>query len=240
VKLTSVSEAGGMIIQKYDMEVSREGRTVYAGDTSFGFFSKEALAKQVGARGARERVHVPAESELASALRPGALEDAAPLTPDDRSVTAGDGLALPARAYRMLESVPLLARDGGPRGLGFVRGETRVDPGAWFFAAHFFQDPVWPGSLGLESFLQLLKVYARDRWPALARTHRFEPCLLGEAHAWIYRGQIIPKNRHVVVEAAITDRREGDEPVVVASGFLSVDGTIIYEMTDFGIRLVRI
>ena len=43
------------------------------------------------------------------------------------------------------------------------RGAIAVDPGAWFFQAHFYQDPVWPGSLGLESFLQLLKFVAFHR-----------------------------------------------------------------------------
>jgi 3-hydroxymyristoyl/3-hydroxydecanoyl-(acyl carrier protein) dehydratase len=37
-----------------------------------------------------------------------------------------------------------------------VIGRIAVDPSFWFFKAHFFQDPVWPGSLGLESFLQLV------------------------------------------------------------------------------------
>ncbi len=36
-------------------------------------------------------------------------------------------------------------------------GTTRVDPAAWFFQAHFLDDPVWPGSLGLESLLATLE-----------------------------------------------------------------------------------
>ena len=43
-------------------------------------------------------------------------------------------------------------------------GTIAVDPEFWFFKAHFYQDPVWPGSLGLESFLQLLKYAAWQRW----------------------------------------------------------------------------
>lgn len=38
--------------------------------------------------------------------------------------------------------------DAGPAGLGRLRAEKDVDPGAWFFKAHFFQDPVMPGSPG--------------------------------------------------------------------------------------------
>jgi len=53
----------------------------------------------------------------------------------------------------MIDDVECLLSDGGPHNLGFIRGITHVDPNAWFFKAHFFQDPVWPGSLGLEAFL---------------------------------------------------------------------------------------
>ena len=86
-----------------------------------------------------------------------------------------------ARTLRLPDPGPLPRRplaDGrpdrhaGPRRrparLGFVAGSTTVDPGAWFFQAHFHQDPVWPGSLGLESFLQLLKVVAVERWAGAA------------------------------------------------------------------------
>jgi acyl transferase domain-containing protein/3-hydroxymyristoyl/3-hydroxydecanoyl-(acyl carrier protein) dehydratase len=212
VRLTSFSEAGGMIIQKYDMKVLREGRPVYEGDTSFGFFSKAALAQQVGVRGARLRD----EPRSGKTFR----------IPDETPFPASD--------YRMIDGVTLV-REGGANGLGFVRGTAKVDPGAWFFKAHFYQDPVWPGSLGLESFLQLLKVFLADRHPELAATHRFETILPREPHEWLYRGQILPTNQRVTVEASIDELRETG---AVASGYLSVDGIVIYEMKRFGLRLV--
>ena len=123
--------------------------------------------------------------------------------------------------------------------MGFIRGIMRVDPDAWFFAAHFYQDPVVPGSLGLESFLQLLKLVALDRWGGLRDTHRFCPIQIGLEHRWTYRGQIIPHNNQVEVEAVITEVREGEEPAVIGNGFLKVDGLVIYEMQQFGIALRR-
>jgi hypothetical protein len=41
--------------------------------------------------------------------------------------------------------------------------EKDVDPGEWFFKAHFFQDPVMPGSLGIEALCQLLQWYMAER-----------------------------------------------------------------------------
>jgi len=129
-------------------------------------------------------------------------------------------------------------RTGGEHGLGFYRAEKDVDPNEWFFKAHFYQDPVWPGSLGLEAFLQLLRHAALEYWPHLAQTHRFEPIAVGLEHTWAYRGQVIPTNKNVVVDVSITRREDGETPLLVGAGFLRVDGTPIYEMMDFGLRLV--
>lgn len=110
-----------------------------------------------------------------------------------------------------------------------------MDPSAWFFKAHFFQDPVWPGSLGLESFLQLLKIMAASRWE-VNPTSAFETPTIGQAHRWTYRGQILPHNHRVSVQAeikALDDHRRW----LLADGHLEVDGRIIYQMHDFSIRL---
>ena len=69
----------------------------------------------------------------------------------------------------MIDRIEMFVADGGPRGLGYIRGSKDVDPDEWFFAAHFYQDPVMPGSLGLESFLQLAKFVAVEALTETAR-----------------------------------------------------------------------
>jgi 3-hydroxymyristoyl/3-hydroxydecanoyl-(acyl carrier protein) dehydratase len=126
--------------------------------------------------------------------------------------------------------------DGGPHGLGVIEGSIAVDPKAWFFEAHFLGDPVWPGSLGLESFLQLLKVVATRRWgegPGVM----FDSPGRDHSHRWVYRGQILPSNRRVTTQAVIT-ARDDDRQVITADGLLLVDGKIIYQMNDYTLRLV--
>jgi PfaB family protein len=240
VRMTKVSEAGGMIVQSFDLQVWRAGRIVYDGDTQFGFFSAAALAQQIGIRDASDRLYRPGPDEIPRA-RPIALQTVAPMTPTDTDAARqDDAAALPAHAMRMVDSIELFVPDGGPAGLGFIRGIKQVDPDAWFFAAHFYQDPVCPGSLGLESFLQLLKLAALDRWGEQVRhTHRFEPIELGRTHTWIYRGQIVPRNRRVEVDVTVTSIENGPTPTITGHGFLSVDGIPIYEVRDFGVRLVR-
>ena len=137
----------------------------------------------------------------------------------------------------MIDGIECFSPTGGPKGLGFIRGYKQVDPAEWFFKAHFFQDPVCPGSLGVESFLQLIKYAALQRWPQYAATHRFE-MLCGRAHQWQYRGQVIPSNRKVGVDAVITGIEEGPAPIMTADGWLQCDGLPIYQMQGFGLKLV--
>ena len=64
---------------------------------------------------------------------------------------------------RMLDRVSGYWPGAGEAGLGIWRGEKDVDPSEWFFKAHFFQDPVQPGSLGIEAMLQLLQFAMIER-----------------------------------------------------------------------------
>ncbi len=216
VKITRIASSGGMIIQSYDFAISDRKGPVYSGDTVFGFFSAASLAQQVGVREAR------------------------PYQPTEAEVAQGEQFAYPVEApfpdsgLRMIDRVELFVADGGPRKLGFIRGSKQVDPDEWFFKAHFYQDPVCPGSLGLESFLQLLKVVAWKRWGG-ADGSRFETLAPGAQHSWNYRGQIIPSNDRVVVEAVVTELDDAQQRLK-ADGYLSVDGKVIYQMKDFSLQ----
>jgi 3-hydroxymyristoyl/3-hydroxydecanoyl-(acyl carrier protein) dehydratase len=206
-----------MIIQQFDFEVSAGGAPIYRGDTYFGFFREEALAEQVGLRDASP--HRPGPEELARSRAFDFPTD--PPFSDER--------------LRMIDRIDAFIPDGGPHGLGFIEGSQPVDPSSWYFQAHFFQDPVCPGSLGLESFLQLLKVVATDRW-GIAPGSAFESPGVGETHRWTYRGQVIPTSTQVVTQAVVTavdDRRRQ----LRAGGLLSVDGRPIFRMDDFTLGL---
>ena len=219
-RTTGVSKSGGMIIQKYDFEMSSDGRPIYRGETTFGFFSKAALANQVGIRDAKP--HGPTEPERKV---PGPV---VPLPGSGRRTRTGGGA--------MIDRVEEFDPAGGPRGLGYIRGTMDVDPTAWFFAAHFHQDPVVPGSLGLESFQQLLKLVAAERWGA-GPGARFESPGIGDTHRWTYRGQILPGDRLVTTRAVVTEVDDARR-TIKAAGFLDVDGRVIYGMDDFTLRLL--
>jgi 3-hydroxymyristoyl/3-hydroxydecanoyl-(acyl carrier protein) dehydratase len=216
VTMTKLSRSAGMIIQHFEFAVRRAGRPVYTGNTYFGFFTESALANQVG------------------------LREATPYRPTDAETARGWAYPYPAeapfpdRTWRMLDAIDLSLPDGGPQGLGFYRGSIPVDPSAWFFQAHFHQDPVWPGSLGLESFLQLLKAAVAERWGASPETQWQTPAL-GCEHTWAYRGQVVPRDGVVTVEAAVTEA-DAAARLLRADGFLMVDGRVIYQMKGFTVQ----
>jgi 3-hydroxymyristoyl/3-hydroxydecanoyl-(acyl carrier protein) dehydratase/malonyl CoA-acyl carrier protein transacylase len=216
VKMTRASSSAGMIIQWYDLEVRSAAGLVYKGDTYFGFFPPAALARQEGIREARL---YPCSAEEVARAKSLAYPTQPPF--------AGDPL-------RMVDHIDAFVSDGGPNQLGFIRATKRVVPEEWFFQAHFYQDPVVPGSLGLESFLQLLKFLARQRWGHTAGL-RWEAVALGQPHEWIYRGQIVPKDHLVTVEAVVTAADETTR-MLTADGFLSVDGRVIYGLKHFTVR----
>ncbi|MBI2191687.1 MAG: type I polyketide synthase [Planctomycetes bacterium] len=218
IRITRVSRSGGMILQNFDFEVRCRDRTVYKGQTYFGFFSKQALAQQVGIRGVH--LYSPNPEERAR----GRVMD----YPRD--------IPYPDDQLRMIDRIDLLLSRGGRQGLGWIQGSMRVNPDAWFFQAHFYQDPVIPGSLGLESFLQLLKFLAVERW-GWREDFRLEATALGEAHEWVYRGQVLPQDQQVIVQAEVTGINE-EQRLLRADGLLSVDGRTIYQMKHFTARMV--
>jgi len=236
-RMTKVSTVGDTIIEAFDFQVLQADKLIFEGNTTFGFFIPDALARQRGIREI-EQTEFRLLPEAVDGSRSWLLDDATPHTPDDpKTTTAPCSLAMPARAIRMIDRIDVYLPDGGPQGLGFIRGSKRVDSDEWFFKAHFFQDPVCPGSLGIESFLQLIKIIAIDRWGHLANTHRWEH-ISDNRHSWIYRGQIVPDNREITVEAIVTAVDESPFPSITATGLLHVDGLCIYKMNNFGYRLV--
>jgi 3-hydroxymyristoyl/3-hydroxydecanoyl-(acyl carrier protein) dehydratase len=237
-RMTKVSEAAEMIIENFDFEVLAGDEPVYSGDTYFGFFSGQALSQQKGLGAADPMVKTM--HPYAGLTEGGGLLDALPpRTPAaaQHQPMEVSQLGLPGKALLMVDRIDAFIPEGGPAGLGYIRGIKAVDPEEWFFKAHFYQDPVCPGSLGLESFLQLMKIMAMKRWPQLIPSHRFR-LVEKSRHTWDYRGQIIQQNKIVVIESIITHITDGPSPVMRADGLLSVDGLPIYKMQNFELALV--
>ena len=214
--MASFSKSAGMIIQHYSLLVMAGDRKIYEGTTYFGFFAKAALENQVGMLQAK--VPYLNKQQLVSS-KPDILPHDAPF---------------PAPMMRMIDRIDGYVPNGGSKKLGLIQGRIKVDPGFWFFQAHFYQDPVWPGSLGVESFLQLLKYVAWKRWNS-APAGGWQTVALNAPHSWTYRGQVLPTDTEVTVVLEVTAANDSAK-ALTADGFLVVDGRIIYQMQGFTLQ----
>lgn len=222
VTQTSVSASGGLQVQFFDCEVRAGDVLVFSCTTHFGYFTASALDGQKG------------------------LQPDAELETRRRAWTAGGAIApralaghpaLPRDDLRMLDELVAADPTGGPAGLGWYAARKHVDPGEWFFTAHFFCDPVMPGSLGLEALLQLARVVLIDRLGL--EGGRLVPLVLGEPTTWRYRGQVRRPNRVMEVELEVLAVDEGARPILRGAGTVRADGLPIYRFDDFAVQWVE-
>ncbi|MEE6139283.1 beta-ketoacyl synthase N-terminal-like domain-containing protein [Mycobacterium sp. 050128] len=232
VSLKSIAQAGGTIIVTFDGEMHADEGLIYTFDTVFGYFGREALQQQVG---------LPVTDEQRAIAQ--RLCDAPVVDLSARPHEFfGPGARLADPMLLMIDRVTGRWRTDGEAGLGRWRAVKDVDPAEWYFKAHFYQDPVQPGSLGIEMMLQLLQFAMLDHGlgKEAGPSARFEPVALNDAITWRYRGQIVPTNKQIMSELEITRIARGDEGILaVADASLWVDGKRIYSATNLGMRITR-
>ncbi len=228
-RLESLSTAGGLIVVAFEVTVRAADTVVYTLKTVFGFFTPEMMVDQTGLSTTPE-------------------ERARFLEPPERAYTIDHAARRPERLFgaprigrdklRMVDRVTGFWPDGGEAKLGRIRVERDSVPSDWFFRAHFFQDPVQPGSLGIEVMLQALQLLMIELGMG-EDGGRFEACALDVAMTWKYRGQVVPENACVAVDLELTARgRDERGPYAVASASLWVDGKRIYAAKGVGMRIV--
>ena len=217
--LSSFSKVGPMTIVAFDLKGRlKTGEPVIDLSTRFGFFPAQALIRQAGLGAGQVD-----KSYLAL---PG---DARDLTPRDPRLAAGQ--------LRMLDRMDYFDPEGGKAGLGLARAKQIIDPYAWYFKAHFFGDPVQPGSLGLDAMVQLLTRASLLKGLA-AETAHTETLAADMPVKWSYRGQVTPEKKEVTTVMEITDI-SGDvrRGIVTGRGSLWCDGLRIYEASPISIAI---
>ncbi|MFJ7996122.1 beta-ketoacyl synthase N-terminal-like domain-containing protein [Streptomyces sp. NPDC096310] len=227
--LTRVSRSGDMIVESFRVTCTADGAPLCELSTVFGYFPPSSFDHQPGlvvAAEDRARLDEPCGHTVDLTGRPARYFAGEP--------------RLPGPMLLMLDRITGFWPEGGRAGLGRLRSEKDVVPDEWFFRAHFFQDPVQPGSLGLEAMCQLLQFHLLERGAADGVPRpRFEPVLPGRETAWTYRGQITPASRLIRVDMDIvesgTDTRG---PYALADASLWGDGTCIYRVRGLGMRVV--
>ena len=134
------------------------GEVFYKGTAAFGFFPKSSLVNQVGLDKGEE---MPAWFQSAPKTTAMVQLD----------LSADNGLQLfnsqHAKKYFRLSKPQLnfldkltWVKNGGSHGKGYIYGFKEIDPADWFYNCHFYQDPVMPGSLGVEAMIQAMQAFA--------------------------------------------------------------------------------
>ncbi len=131
--------------------------------------------------------------------------------------------------------------EGGRSRQGLIRAEKEVNVQDWFFKAHFYQDPVQPGSLGIEAMVQTLQVYLLHRYPDQCSPGcRFEPILIGEETEWHYRGQVTPDRQRITVDVEIHEAGTNEKGFyVLAEARLWSDSLKIYHAPRIGMQVIQ-
>jgi len=131
----------------------------------------------------------------------------------------------------------IVVANGGKFAKGYVHSTKTIDPSDWFYPCHFYQDPVMPGSLGVEAMIQSIQVYAlqQDLGKEFKNPHFG---LVEDEAKWTYRGQIIPDNKVMTLEVHIKEIRKSPNRIdILIDGNLWKDGLRIYSVESIGLSI---
>ena len=236
--MTSSVSLAGTVLQNYTFELTIDGQVFYRGKSSFGFFPEEALAQQVGLDNGKEiaawyqsqqiekqqYMHIKLDS-LYGKMK---LFKAAPNKAHLK--LAGDQLWL-------IDELKIM-KDGGEYGKGYLHASKKVNTYDWFFTCHFYQDPVMPGSLGVEAILQAMQTYALQQ--NLAKDFKNPKFVQVQHHTtnWKYRGQILlgVENMHCEVHFKSIEK-QGKQLVIIGDAYLWNEQTRIYQISDLALGI---
>ena len=231
VELVSSTILQGIIIQKYTFDMVLDGESFYSGNSTFGYFTLQALSSQAGL----DMGKPPTKWHEADGGRP--LRS----IPGNRAGDArADGyLALPQGQLAFLDEVRINT-GGGRHEQGYIYATSRVHPSNWYFACHFHDDPVMPGSLGLETITQAIQAYALEAGLADGlHAPRFSH-VPDHTMVWKYRGQVLGDSDSVDVEVHIRAvERVGGDVHIHADASLWKGALRIYEFKDVGVRITE-
>ena len=228
-ELTGVSIMGEIIIVKFDVVSTIEGEKVFTMDTVFGFFDTESMKHQKGlARTPEEDANVALENN-----------HVVPLLTFPEAYFGASTASLPASKLLMIDRISAYYPKGGKYGKGYIKAEKDVRKSEWFFKAHFFQDPVQPGSLGIEAMIQLMQFYMlENKLHEKFKNSVFEPISLMDETEWHYRGQVTPEKKLISIDFDVKEIVEEENAVsVIGEARLWVDGLKIYHAPRIGMRI---
>lgn len=229
--LISTVVAGANIIQRFTFELSCENVVFYQGEAAFGYFNEEALTHQLGL----DKGEITQAWHYQAQIKPDHQINL--LDKNSRYFCGSNSqpyFKLAGGQLNFIDQVDIVEH-GGIQGLGYAFAKRTIDPSDWFFQCHFHQDPVMPGSLGVEAIIELMQVYAINQHLGDDFINPKLNHILSDIE-WKYRGQINPLNTHMSVDVHITAiQDEVGKKIIIGDANLSKDGLRIYEVKNIAI-----
>ncbi len=235
-RLVSSTFIQGIIIQKFTYACSVTGRVFYEGDAVFGYFTPEALANQVGLDGGREtQAWYQQQNGQATTLLN--LHSASVRQQLFNPPAGKPHYRLPSASFDLLDHVHVIAQ-GGKHGRGYIHASKRTEPTAWFFRCHFYEDPVMPGSLGVEAVLEAMQAFVVQQGLGQQFANPVLSMLPQHKVVWKYRGQIVQSVPQWSLEVHISEiGQRGNALVLIGTASVWRGGLRIYEIRDLAVRV---
>jgi 3-hydroxymyristoyl/3-hydroxydecanoyl-(acyl carrier protein) dehydratase len=210
---------GSTIIQHFSFELECDGEIFFEGKSSFGYFSAEAMAGQTGLDGGKTLLpwlKGAGQGNLGLAIGTTALET-----------------SLPKGKLRLLDGV-VVNSNAGNHSEGYAYANRRNNPQDWFYACHFHEDPVMPGSLGIEAMLQAMKVFIQQQ----SGNGVAVDLVPRQKMTWRYRGQVLQHHQQMQVEVHFHKMQPmGRTNVFTGDASLWADDSRIYEVRNMALAV---
>lgn len=236
--LVSSTFLGDTILQNYIFTLSVDENVFYKGSASFGLFTKEALMPQVGLDRGEETLPWFKTEQLSRKNYMEIKLDS--LFGRMKLLTA----PLEKPHYRLAEDQLILldeftiAKNSGLYGKGYIQATKFIKQYDWFFACHFYQDPVMPGSLGVEAILQAMQIFViQQDLGKEFKSPKFVQ-LANHKTVWKYRGQILLSVKEMHVEVHIKNiEMRGQDLILIADANLWNNKIRIYQVSDLALKV---
>ena len=238
--LVSSVALGGTVLQNYTFELSIDGQVFYKGKSSFGFFPADALASQVGLDNGKEVASWLEQNNLpATQYMQVNLDSLYGKMKLFKAPVDKPHYRLSGNQLRLIDKLKI-AKNQGEYGKGYVHATKFMKTYDWFFTCHFYQDPVMPGSLGVEAILQAMQTFALQQ--DLGKDFKSPKFVQVANHktTWKYRGQILlpVKEMHLEVHFKSIEEQNG-QVTLIADAYLWNDKMRIYHVKDIAVAIVE-
>jgi 3-hydroxymyristoyl/3-hydroxydecanoyl-(acyl carrier protein) dehydratase len=235
--LVSTLVSGETIIQRFEFELYQDEQVFFKGNSTFGYFTRESMLKQAGLDGGRRTQPACKQFSGKDGGVPFDLAQPGNWSEFYSGKPGKEGLRLPRERLELVDEMQL-SSTGGKYQKGYIYASKKVNPSDWFYSCHFFQDPVMPGSLGVEAILQAMRAFAiyyglgNGFLSPQFRNPNQQNIL------WRYRGQILPNNHFMQLEIDLSQiEKTKDRLLLHGDASLWADDFRIYEIKNASIEI---